>query len=591
MNSNIITVDEILNRHRGVFTTPSGLDGVDLTDENKDSETSAQEYPSHGEEQEDMKRLKDWLLDEEEPLADWLKGSSEDLEGEQADQLEDAKKLEEENRSLRQRMKELSEEVPEDQASILGKELELQEREEKLERRERALQSNEEGDLESRYHEELREKEEEFQNREEELNSRIEELERQLQEKESDYRMREEELRLAKMESPDAEKELEEKYQELHKKEQSINQMEKEMQNLKAELTQKDEELRKLRELLSYKESEFSQREEDLVYREKRLDEERRRFDEAKKETSGIEEAEMKRRLEELKEEINQKEEDLRNREKYLSSKEQDLKKREQGIIEEEIETREEERAYEIQQAKVKTGNRRLDDLLLGGIPFGSNILVHGPPFTGKETLVGQFIAEGLKKGIPCIWVLTDKTPGDIRNEMQFVLSGYEEYENLGLVKYVDSYSMSMGETTGDPLAIFLEEPADHKRLGEAVEEIISELQGEGHDVYRLAFRSVSTLIAYSDPISTFRFMSPFCGKRKREKAVSMYTMEKGMHSDQEIQMLGSVMDGMIDFKVDQLKTFFAIKGITDVQSRSYIRYTATRSGLSIGSFSLDHIR
>jgi hypothetical protein len=55
--------------------------------------------------------------------------------------------------------------------------------------------------------------------------------------------------------------------------------------------------------------------------------------------------------------------------------------------------------------------------------------------------------------------------------------------------------------------------------------------------------------------------------------------------------MLGSIMDGMVDFKVDQLKLFFMIKGITDVQSRSYIRYTATRHGLSIGSFALDHIK
>ena len=64
-------------------------------------------------------------------------------------------------------------------------------------------------------------------------------------------------------------------------------------------------------------------------------------------------------------------------------------------------------------------------------------------------------------------------------------------------------------------------------------------------------------MIAYSDPNTAFRFLSPLCGKRKRDKAVSMFTVEKGMHGEQEIQMLGSTMDGMIDFKVDQLKTFF----------------------------------
>ena len=71
----------------------------------------------------------------------------------------------------------------------------------------------------------------------------------------------------------------------------------------------------------------------------------------------------------------------------------------------------------------------------------------------------------------------------------------------------------------------------------------------------------------------------------------SFYVIEKGMHEEQEIQMLGSLMDGSIEFKVEQLKSFLSIKGICDVQSRGWIRYTYTKSSLSIGSFSLDHIK
>jgi hypothetical protein len=70
-----------------------------------------------------------------------------------------------------------------------------------------------------------------------------------------------------------------------------------------------------------------------------------------------------------------------------------------------------------------------------------------------------------------------------------------------------------------------------------------------------------------------------------------MYTAEKGMHSEQEVQMLGSMMDGMIDFKLEQQKNFFAVQGIADVQTRGYIRYTFTKGGLNVGSFALDHIR
>jgi KaiC/GvpD/RAD55 family RecA-like ATPase len=111
------------------------------------------------------------------------------------------------------------------------------------------------------------------------------------------------------------------------------------------------------------------------------------------------------------------------------------------------------------------------------------------------------------------------------------------------------------------------------------------------HEAYRVAFRSVSTLIAYLDPTTTFKFLQPFVGRRKRDKAVAIYVIEKGMHEEQEIQMLGSLMDGSIEFKVEQLKSFLSIKGICDVQSRGWIRYTYTKSSVSIGSFSLDHIK
>ena len=63
------------------------------------------------------------------------------------------------------------------------------------------------------------------------------------------------------------------------------------------------------------------------------------------------------------------------------------------------------------------------------------------------------------------------------------------------------------------------------------------------------------------------------------------------MHDDQDIQMIASVMDGQVEYKVEQLKTYISIKGICDVQSRAWIDYTYTKQGLSIGSFSLDHIR
>lgn len=445
-------------------------------------------------------------------------------------------------------------------------------------------------DLERRFRAELREKEEEFQRREGELQAKVHQLQEELAHRAIQDKLAQDELRMVKLSGGDASKELDERMRMVQEKERRILELQEAVNRLQDTIQERDDELKGLKDIVSYKEEELARREEDLVYRERKATEERRRLEEAKHSTSGLEEAELKKRLEELKAEVDKREKELKAKEEYLRAKEADLRRREQGAIEEELKHVEGELALEAKQNKAKTGNPRLDDLLMGGVPFGTNVLVYGPAFVGKETMVNQFIAEGLKKGIPAIWVITDKTPSDLREEMKLVLPGYEEYEALGLVRYVDSYSRSMGDTAEDKYTVYIDEPTAHDRIMDAVEEAAKAFK-EKHEYYRLAFRTLSTLIAYSDPTTAFRFLTPFCGRRKRDRAVAMYTIDKGMHEEQEIQMLGSIMDGMIDFKIEQLRTFFMVRGITDVQSRSYIRYTATRHGLSIGSFALDHIK
>ena len=43
--------------------------------------------------------------------------------------------------------------------------------------------------------------------------------------------------------------------------------------------------------------------------------------------------------------------------------------------------------------------------------------------------------------------------------------------------------------------------------------------------------------------------------------------------------------------KAENLKTYIAIQGVCDTQSRDWIQYQYTKKGLNIGSFTLSHIR
>ncbi len=482
--------------------------------------------------------------------------------------------------------------------ALVEKEALLREKEDELSAIEEAARRGETGaetatvseELRSRMQEELREKEQEFLRREEELKQQIIHLEEQVNQYHIEARLRAESEALTGKSKREIDEVLGKKEQELLTKEKSILLREQEIQRLRDELDFTKDELDKIKQQVSYKDEELLRREEDLLYRERLLAAERRKLEEAKAQGFGTEEKEMKERLEGLKAEISQKEEEVRAKEKYLKAKMEELRLREQGLVEEEIEAREEEIMLEVKQEKVKTGSPRLDDLLLGGIPFGSNVSVYGPAYVGKEVIVNAFIAEGLKKGVPAIFVITDKTPADIREEMMFVLPGYAEYERLGLVKYIDAYSRAMGSEEQDPHTVYIQDATDHEAILKAVDEVAREIKKK-HKYYRLCFRSISTLIAYLDPTTAFRFLQPFGGRRKRDRAVSLYLLEKGMHGEQEIQMLGSVMDGSLEIKVEQLKSFLAVKGVCDVQSRAWIRYTYSKQGVSIGSFSLDHIR
>ncbi len=364
----------------------------------------------------------------------------------------------------------------------------------------------------------------------------------------------------------------------------------KELEELKNEIKIKEDEMKKLQEMLKYKEDELIRREEDLLYREKKIEAQIKQLQMIKQEIGNMDEIILKRRLEDLQEEIKRKEEELRAKENYLRMKEQEINAKLKGLAEQEVELAAEEVKIEIKERKVRTGTRRLDDLLYGGFPMGSNILIYGPPYSNKEVLVYSFVAEGLRKGVPAIWILTDITVDSLREEMIYVLPTYEQYEKMGLVYYVDAYSKSIGDTSEIEGVIYLDYQNDVDGIAKAVDSIVAKIK-EKSKYYRLAFRSLSTIMAYLDSQALLRFLQPFTTKRKRDNAVSLYLVEKGLHGENEIQMVGYTMDGMIEFKIEAHKIFLTVHGITEVQSRNWIEVTASKSGITLGSFTLGHIR
>jgi len=363
-----------------------------------------------------------------------------------------------------------------------------------------------------------------------------------------------------------------------------------ENQQLRSQIETIDKALSDLKETMKFKDEEYARREQDLIFREKKLQEQIKEMENQKIEIEELKKLEQEHKIEDLNELVKRKEEQLKHKEKYLKEIEKELEAREKGLIDKEISMAQEEIVKEIKEEKVRTGTRRLDDLTFGGFPVGSNIIVMGPPYSGKEVLVYSFLSEGVKKGIPVVVILVDKTVDIFEEEMNYVLPTWKSYVEKGLVKYIDAYSRTIGEKASLPGVIYLESQTDFNGITESIDKIISEIKDMAR-YYRLAFFTLSTILTFGDAQSVLKFLQPFTTKRKKENAVSMYLLEKGLQEENTVQMVSYLMDGTIEFKIETGKVYLQIKGITDVQSRSWIEITPSKSGIIMGSFTLGQIR
>src|SRR6266508_1716763 len=247
--------------------------------------------------------------------------------------------------------------------------------------------------------------------------------------------------------------------------------------------------------------------------------------------------------------------------------------------------------AVEKKAERVKTGTPRLDDLLYGGIPFNSNVLFVGPAFVGKEVALLNFVAEGLKKGVPAIIITTTKLPIDVAKDIAPILPTFVEYDQLGLVRWIDCTSpMQGGKAVREKNVWRVNGPTDFDNIHQIVDQLDEEFKKK-YPYFRLAFLTLSSAITQADEREAMNFFQRLVNRLRQTKAVSVITVERGMHTDQTLEALEHTVDGAIHFKSDKQKTMLQVVGLGEVQTHDWVPYKFTNKAIMIGSFQLERIR
>ncbi|WP_134672083.1 RAD55 family ATPase [Halorussus marinus] len=179
----------------------------------------------------------------------------------------------------------------------------------------------------------------------------------------------------------------------------------------------------------------------------------------------------------------------------------------------------------------------------------GTNLLVAGPPMTGKRRLALEVLAYGSRRGDGSIVVTTKDDGEDIRASLRELL-GREEGGPIGIVDCV-SKQQGTNPTPSEEIA-YTSSPVDMTGIGIQLSEFLQSFYSErGVKRNRIMLHSLSTLLMYSNLQTVFRFLHVFTGRVQSADALGVFVIDSTAHDQQTMSTLQQLFDGKITVRTD----------------------------------------
>ncbi|MFB6069220.1 MAG: RAD55 family ATPase [Halobacterium sp.] len=177
----------------------------------------------------------------------------------------------------------------------------------------------------------------------------------------------------------------------------------------------------------------------------------------------------------------------------------------------------------------------------------GTNLLVEGPPMSGKRELGFEILATGARNGEGSIFVTTKDNAERVVEDFEEHLDGVESL--VGVVDCVTK-QQGMGSTMESNLVRYASSPVDLTGIGIELSELLRALyQQRGVTRNRILLHSLSTLLMYSDLQTVFRFMHVFTGRVQSADALGVFVIDSSAHDEQTVSTLKQLFDGIVDVR------------------------------------------
>jgi KaiC/GvpD/RAD55 family RecA-like ATPase len=175
----------------------------------------------------------------------------------------------------------------------------------------------------------------------------------------------------------------------------------------------------------------------------------------------------------------------------------------------------------------------------------GTNILISGPPLTGKRRLAMDILAHGAANDEGSVIVTTRDSSDRVISDFQSRLVDSDDAD----IGVVDCVTQHQGRSVSDTeLVKYASSPVDMTGIGIKFSEFVEEFYTQrGVHKNRILLDSLSTLLLYSDLQTVFRFMHVFTSRIEDADALGVHIIESTAHDIEAINTMKQLFDGIVE--------------------------------------------